>query len=187
MLVIDVTITIQWPISDDRYNSTCLPLFNRLVSQNAYATSILVSFVHHPLYSMHPRLIYNNATLRPKHPNLLPDPLPTNRTSSSSPRPRPIVLHRRAVLLRTPLAHDQVAARKTSHLRRLRVANTALELERHLLVCLGLRAATISRIETLLLVFLLLLGMGRTLCAARAGAPISLMMLLRAVVATAEV
>ena len=59
------------------------------------------------------------------------------------------------MLLRTPLAHHQVAARKARHLRRLRVADPTLKLESHLLICLRLRASAVPRIETLLLIFLL--------------------------------
>lgn len=65
------------------------------------------------------------------------------------------MLHRRTMLLRTPLAHHQVAARKARHLRRLRVADPTLKLESHLLICLRLRASAVPRIETLLLIFLL--------------------------------
>jgi hypothetical protein len=61
-----VTITIQWRISDDRYNSTCLSLFNRLVSQTGYATPRLPCIVRASssihVSSMHPRPITSTTT-----------------------------------------------------------------------------------------------------------------------------
>ena len=63
------------------------------------------------------------------------------------------MLHSRTVLFRAPLAHDQMSTRQACHVRDLRVADAALELDFHFLFGLGLWTPAVLRVQTLLLVF----------------------------------
>lgn len=70
------------------------------------------------------------------------------------------MLHSRTVLFRAPLAHDQMSTRQACHVRDLRVADAALELDFHFLLGFRLWTSAVLRVETLLLILFFLRGIG---------------------------